>query len=33
MDKKIMWLTDKDNALERAKTENKLVLLDFFNPG
>ena len=29
---KIMWVTDMDSALERAKAENKPVLLDFFNP-
>lgn len=33
MAEKIMWLTEMDSALERAKSENKIVLLDFFNPG
>lgn len=28
----INWLTDMDTALDRAKAENKTVLLDFFNP-
>ena len=29
----IQWETDMDKALSRAKSENKPVLLDFFNPG
>jgi hypothetical protein len=33
MAKKIQWETDMGKALARAQTENKLVLLDFYNPG
>jgi len=33
MDSKIEWETDMDTAVARARSENKLVLLDFFNPG
>jgi hypothetical protein len=33
MTKRIYWETDMDKALARAQTENKLVLLDFYNPG
>lgn len=33
MAEKIEWLAEMDSALERAKAENKPVLLDFFNPG
>lgn len=29
----IHWETEMDQALSRAKSENKPVLLDFFNPG
>jgi hypothetical protein len=29
----IQWEKDFDRALARAKTENKPVLMDFFNPG
>lgn len=29
----INWITSFDAGLARAKTENKLVLADFFNPG
>ena len=29
----IQWETELDKALSRAKSENKQVLLDFFNPG
>jgi hypothetical protein len=29
----ISWQRDFETALERAKTEQKLVLLDVFNPG
>jgi hypothetical protein len=29
---KIKWETELGNALQRAKKENKAVLLDFFNP-
>jgi len=28
----IQWLTDMGTALQRAKSENKPILLDFFNP-
>jgi hypothetical protein len=28
----IHWLTGLDEALSRAKSENKPVFLDFFNP-
>ncbi len=30
---KIPWEHDLDAALERARTERKLVFLDVFNPG
>ncbi len=30
---KILWETDLEKALARAKNEKKPVLLDFFNPG
>lgn len=33
MSKMIVWETDMDSALKRAKEENKPILLDFFNPG
>lgn len=29
----IRWETSLDRALEKARTESKVVLLDFFNPG
>jgi len=32
MQAKIQWETEYENALSRAKAENKPVLLDFFNP-
>jgi len=28
----IQWLTDMGTALQKAKTEKKPILLDFFNP-
>lgn len=28
----INWLTELEEALDRAKAENKAILLDFFNP-
>jgi len=30
---KIPWEHDYEKALERARSEQKLVLLDVFNPG
>lgn len=30
---KLEWLHDLDAALQQAKSANKLVLLDIFNPG
>lgn len=33
MAKTILWETQMEVALERAKAENKHILLDFFNPG
>jgi hypothetical protein len=32
MENKIEWGNKMDAALTRARSENKLVLLDFFNP-
>jgi hypothetical protein len=29
----VPWQRDLDKALEQARTENKFVLLDIFNPG
>ena len=29
----ITWITTFDDGLSRANAENKLVLVDFFNPG
>jgi len=29
----ISWETDVEKAIARAKTEKRVVLLDFFNPG
>jgi hypothetical protein len=29
----IEWLQSYDEAVEKAKSTGKLVLLDFFNPG
>ncbi len=28
----IQWFSDMGTALQRAKSENKPILLDFFNP-
>ncbi len=28
----INWMTDMEQALDRAQAENKAILLDFFNP-
>ena len=33
MENKIKWEEVMDVALSRARSENKPVLLDFFNPG
>jgi hypothetical protein len=33
MEHKITWVTDMNSALSNARSENKLILLDFFNPG
>jgi hypothetical protein len=33
MENKIIWETVINNALARAELDNKLILLDFFNPG
>jgi hypothetical protein len=33
MENIIQWEKEKGSALKRARTENKHVLLDFFNPG
>ena len=30
---KFEWENDLEKALSRARTENKHVILDFFNPG
>ncbi len=30
---KINWETELQDALEKAKEEDRAVLLDFFNPG
>lgn len=32
MAEKINWLTSMDEAITRAKNEDKLIFLDFFNP-
>lgn len=32
MAKTILWETDMEGALKRARAENKPILLDFFNP-
>lgn len=33
MAEKIIWESDMQKALSRAKSEKKFVLLDFYNPG
>ncbi len=33
MEDKIQWETELDAALRKAKSANKPVILDFFNPG
>lgn len=33
MTNKIKWESEMQVALKRSKSENKPVLLDFFNPG
>jgi uncharacterized protein YyaL (SSP411 family) len=33
MENKIKWEEKMDMAISRARSENKPVLLDFFNPG
>lgn len=33
MEDTIKWETEMAAALDRARTENKNILLDFFNPG
>lgn len=33
MAKTILWETQMEVALARAKAENRHILLDFFNPG
>lgn len=33
MNQAIQWETDFHKAISRAKSEDKPVLLDFFNPG
>lgn len=30
---KVLWETELEGALKRAKAEGKPILLDFFNPG
>lgn len=32
MSKQIQWVKDFNEALSRAKSENKLVFVDFYNP-
>lgn len=32
MSKSIIWESTFEKALERAKNENKFIVLDFFNP-
>ncbi len=33
MQDKIIWETVMNNALARAESEDKFILLDFYNPG
>jgi hypothetical protein len=33
MAENIKWETDMDDALQRARAENRVILLSFFNPG
>ena len=33
MENKIQWEVDMDKALARASSEDRPVLLDFYNPG
>lgn len=33
MEKAVIWESDLQKALAKAKAENKPVLMDFFNPG
>jgi len=33
MEEKIKWETEMSAALDKARTENKNILIDFFNPG
>ncbi len=33
MEEKISWESEMNSALDKARTENKNILLDFFNPG
>lgn len=33
MENKIKWMAKMDEALSNARSENRPVLLDFFNPG
>ena len=29
----VTWISDMQDALNKARAENKPILLDFFNPG
>ena len=33
MENKIEWVSKMEDANKRARSENKPILLDFFNPG
>ncbi len=33
MENKLIWETEMEKALARARSEKKSVVLDFFNPG